>query len=55
MEALGQRVAAAFAAYQRDRDGVLAELTALEADLSAPAADATEPLPSLEPGPEEVR
>jgi hypothetical protein len=47
-------VSEAFAAYQRDRDGVLAELAALEAELAAPSADITEPLPPLEPGPEEV-
>ena len=55
VESLGQRVSAAFAAYQRDRDGVLAELAALETELSAPAADVTARLPPLEPGPEEVR
>ena len=49
-----QRVAAAFAAYERDRDGVLAELNALEAELAAPRAAAAEPLPALEPGPDEV-
>ncbi len=54
VESLGQRVSEAFAAYQRDRDGVLAELAALEAELAAPSADITEPLPPLEPGPEEV-
>ena len=50
-----QRVAAAFAAYERDRDGVLAELGALEAELAAPRAGALDPLPALDPGPDEVR
>ena len=55
VEAQVQRVAAAFAAYERDRDGVLAELGALEAELAAPRAGGVDPLPALDPGPDEVR
>ena len=50
-----RRVAAAFAAFERDRDGVLAELGALETELAAPRAAALDPLPALDPGPDEVR
>jgi len=50
-----RRVAAAFAAFERDRDGVLAELGALEAELEAPRAAALDPLPGLDAGPDEVR
>lgn len=55
VEAQVRRVVVAFAEFERDRDGVLAGLGALEAELAAPRAAALDPLPALDPGPDEVR